>query len=234
MSRYTPIYGAFLARLDEIMLLKSKAAALNRTKNAVRHGAEINALCRASIVLLSSHIEAYVKELGEHTLDAMYENKICRSKIALLFFYHLSKERIENIRSGSDPEKIAGNMRTFVEEESKLWKPMGEFPIPISASEFNGGFSNPKFEKTKAYFGRFGYSTYRKDFFSKLGRYGQLTINNIDHIVDTRNSIAHGDPNATKTPVEVAEMIDTAKLFCRTTDDIFAKWCRNNLCNIRQ
>jgi hypothetical protein len=233
MPRYTPVYGAFVARLDEVKLLRTKAATLNRTKNAVRHGAEISALCRASIVLLSSHIEAYVKELGEHTIDSIYKHKVSRSNIALLFFYHISKERIENIRSGSDPEKIASSTRTFIESDSELWNTTGEFPFPISASDFNGGFSNPKFEKTKAYFGRFGYSNYRRDFFGKLGRNGQSTINNLDHIIDTRNSIAHGDPNSTKTPDEVKDMIDTAILFCRTTDEIFAKWCRGNLCNIR-
>jgi len=233
MPRYTPIYGAFVARLDEISLLRSKAAALGRTKHAVRHGAEISALCRASVVLLSSHIEAYVKELGEHTLDAIFENRVCRTKIAPLFFYHMSKERIENIRSGSDPEKISGNMRIFVETDSRMWESVGGFPAQISALDFNKGFSNPKFEKTKAYFGRFGYLAYRRDFLMKLGRNGQATINNLDQIVDTRNSIAHGDPNATKTPAEIADMLETAKVFCRTTDGIFAKWCSGNLCNIR-
>lgn len=233
MSRYTPIYGAFISRLDEVMILRAKAGALSRTKNAVRHGPEISALCRGSVVLLSSHIEAYIKELGEHTLDAIYDKQVCRSKIAVLFFYHISRDRIENIRSGSDPEKIAGNTRAFVENDSVMWESTGNFPLPISASEFNGGFSNPKFDKAKSYFGRFGYSDYRRDFCVALGRYGQSTINNLDQIVDTRNSIAHGDPSATKTPVEVMEMIETAKLFCRTTDNIFANWCKNNLCNIR-
>lgn len=233
MPRYTPIYGAFVARLEEIYLLQSKASALGRTKSAVRHGAEISALCRASVVLLSSHIEAYIKELGEHTLDEIFKNGVCRSNVSPLFFYHISKERIENIRSGSDPEKIAGNIRKFVEVDSQMWEPLGGFPTPISASEFNKGFSNPKFEKTTAYFSRFGYSKYRQDFFGKLNSRGQTVINNIDHIVDTRNSIAHGNPNATKTPAELYEMIDTAKIFCRTTDSIFSKWCGDNLCKIR-
>ena len=145
----------------------------------------------------------------------------------------MSKDRIENVRSGSDPEKIAGNMRVFFESDSRMWEPIGGFPNPVSASEFNKGFSNPKFDKAKAYFGRFGYLDYRRDFFSQLGRHGQTTINNLDQIVDTRNSIAHGDPNATKTPAEIIDMIKIAKVFCRTTDNIFAKWCGDNLCCIR-
>lgn len=233
MSRFTPIYGAFVARLDEINILRSKAAALGRTSNAVRHGPEISALCRGSVVLLSSHIEAYVKELGEHTLDAIYDNGVCRSKIELPFFYHISRERIESVRSGFGPDKIAGSLRIFVENDAPMWAGSGGFPNPISSSEFNAGFSNPKFEKVKSYFGRFGYGNFRRDFFRELGRNAQPTENNLDQIVDARNSIAHGDPTATKTPEEVKDMVGTAKLFCRTVDKIFANWCGKNLCNIR-
>lgn len=233
MARFTSVYGAFVGRLDEISLLRSKAAALSRKQHAVRHGAEINALCRASVVLLSSHIEAYVKELGEHTLDAIFDHDVCRSKVGLSFFYYVSKERIENIRDGSDPLKIAANMRTFVQNDAAMWGVAGKFPTPIPAGEFNAGFSNPKFDKVKAYFGRFGYSDFRQDFFRELGRNAQPTATNLDQIVDARNSIAHGELAATKTPAEVGEMIDTAKVFCRTSDRIFANWCGNTLCKIR-
>lgn len=233
MTRFTPVYSEFVNRLDEISLLRTKAAGLARTKLAIRHGAEISALCRGSVVLLSGHIEAYVKELGEHTLDAIYVNGVCRSKIALPFFYHISREHIQNVRSGSQPETIAGHVRTFVESDSEMWAARGGFPAPIDAQDFNGGFSNPKFDKVKAYLGRFGYRDFRQDFMRRLGRAAQPTITGLDQIVDARNSIAHGDPAATKTPAEVKDMIQLAKLFCRTVDAVFAEWCSDNLCSIR-
>lgn len=233
MTRFTPVYSEFVDRLDEINLLRSKAANLARMRLAVRHRAEISALCRGSVVLLSSHIEAYVKELGEHTLDAIYDTGVCRSKIALPFFYHLSRARIENVRSGSQPANIAGHMRSFVERDAPMWAGQGGFPAPIGAQEFNGGFSNPSFDKVKAYLGRFGYESFRQDFMRKLGRAAQPTITGLDQIVDARNSIAHGDPAATKTPAEVKDMIELAKIFCRTVDTLFAEWCSANLCGIR-
>ncbi len=233
MTRFTPVYGEFVDRLDEIILLRSKAAALARTKLAVRHGAEISALCRGSVVLLSSHIEAYIKELGEHTLDAIYDNRVCRSKIALPFFYHLSRGRIENVRSGSQPTMIAEHVRSFVEHDATMWVAQGGFPTPIGAQDFNGGFSNPSFDKVKAYLGRFGYESFRQDFMRRLGRAALPTITGLNQIVDARNSIAHGDPTATKTPAEVKGMIELAKVFCRTVDTLFAEWCSANLCKIR-
>jgi RiboL-PSP-HEPN len=233
MARFTPIYGAFVSRLDEIALLRSKASSLSRTKMAMRHGAEINALCRGSVVLLSSHIEAYVKELGEHSLDTIFSSGVCRSKIALPFFYHISRERIDNIRRGENPAKIARHVRSFVLSDSEMWKMGGGFPSPIGADDFNTGFSNPKFEKVRSYLARFGYGEFRRDFFVELGRNAQSTLTSIDHIVDTRNAIAHGDPSATKTPNEVKNMIDASKVFCRTVDNVFASWCAKTLCKIR-
>lgn len=233
MARYTPVYGAFVVRLGEVDLLRSSAAALGRKRTAIRHGAEISALCRGAVVLLSSHIEAFVKELGEHTLDAIYDNQVCKSKVALPFFYHLSKDRIESIRNSSSAEKIAEHVRIFVQDDAQMWGVLGNFPRPITTVEFNTGFSNPKFDKVKAYFGRFGYVNFRRDFFRELGRNAQPTVNAIDQIVDARNSIAHGDPAATKTPQELTEMIYAAKLFCRNSDNVFANWCGINLCRIR-
>lgn len=55
----------------------------------------------------------------------------------------------------------------------------------------------------------------------------------IDHIVDVRNKIAHGDLTVSKTPGDLFEAIIGIKLFFRATDDLFANWCRDNLCRIR-
>lgn len=233
MARFTAAYGGFSERLDEIEVLRKKAAALERSRQSFRHGPEISALCRGAVVLLSSHIEAYVKELGEHTLDSLHSKSVCRSKLAPQFFYHISKESIESIRNASQPESIAGHIQGFVNAEAQFWNTLDPFPAPISSQVFNKGFSNPKFDKVKAYFGRFGYTEFRRDFFRHLGREAQATVNNLDQIVDTRNSIAHGDPSATKTPLEVRAMAGTAKTFCRATDSIFGAWCRGNLCSIR-
>ena len=233
MARYTPIYGDFLSRTREVKLLCSKAARLERARDSYRHGPEISALCRGAVVLLSSHVEAFVKELGEHTLDTLYNKSVCRSKMSSQFFYHISKSKLKSIRDTSQPDRIADHVFEFLDTESSYWSRNGGLSFPVSSIEFNAGFSNPKFGKVKAYFGRFGYTNYKGDFFSTLGRGAITNESNLNHIVDTRNSIAHGDPAATKTPLEVKGMINAAILFCRTTDDIFATWCRTNLCTIR-
>ena len=233
MARFTPVYADFILRLEEVALLRKKAGALERSVMSLSHGHEIRALCRGAVVLLSSHIEAYIKELGEHTLDALYNKAVSRSKFAPQFFYYLSRDRIETIRSSSQPEKIAEHVQLFVSLDASNWGSTGGLPTPISSENFSRGFSNPSFDKVKAYFGRFGYSEFRRDYLRVLGGLGNTSIAKLDQIVDTRNSIAHGDPSATKTPAEVKDMEVTAKLFCRTADKVFSDWCRETLCSIR-
>lgn len=233
MTRYTQIYSDYTSRLTEVSLLRKKASALERSSRSLLHGPEISALCRASVVLLSSHVEAYVKELGEHTLDAAHQQSIPRAKAAPQFFYYVSKEKIESIRNSTQPDAIARSVQAFVDSDILHWQSTGLLHGPISSTAFNSGFSNPKSEKVRSYFGRFGYTDFRRDFMRALGRKGIIIEQGLDLIVNTRNAIAHGDSSATKTPSEVKEMEDNAKIFCRTVDQIFSSWCRAYFCRIR-
>ncbi|MEO9901033.1 MAG: MAE_28990/MAE_18760 family HEPN-like nuclease [Nisaea sp.] len=233
MARFTAVYADFSQRLFEVDVLRKQAAKLERSRQSFRHGPEISALCRGAVVLLSSHIEAYVKELGEHTLDSLHSKSVCRSKLAPQFFYHISQEAIGSIRDASQPAMIAQHIQSFVNIEAPFWDSLNPLPAPIPSERFNRGFSNPSFDKVKAYFGRFGYNDFRRDFFRQLNGDAHTIITNLNHIVETRNSIAHGDQSATKTPLEVNSMAETARIFCRTTDTIFGAWCKDTLCSIR-
>lgn len=203
MSRFTTVYGDFSQRIHEVGVLRKKAAQFERSRESFTRGPEISALCRGAVVLLSSHIEAYVKELGEHTLDKIHARGVCRSHLSPQFFYHMSKQTIDQIREASKPETIATRVQGFVDHEAVFWSNLEPLPAPVPSEAFNKGFSNPTFKKVKSYFGRFGYRDYRRDLFRELGRDAQPTVNNLDQIVETRNSIAHGDPLATKTPAEI-------------------------------
>jgi hypothetical protein len=233
MTRYTSVYNDFIARLGEVEVLRGKAAILERSSASLRHGAEISALSRASVVLLSSHIEAYIKELGEHTLDCAHKSMVPRSKMSQQFFYYVSRQHIDNVRVSSDPEAIAANVQVLFDKELPHWHGVGPIHGPISSQNFNSGFANPTFDKVKAYFARFGYKDFRLDFMRACKARGIILETALNSIVLTRNDIAHGNPTATKTPGEVKEMIFAAKEFCRTVDDIFSRWCKRSLCKIR-
>jgi hypothetical protein len=148
-------------------------------------------------------------------------------------FYHISKDVIDELKDTSDHSRIAQKVFDFIANDASYWSRIGPFLVPVPAERFNKGFSNPKFDKVRAYFNRFGYERYRSDFYARLGADAAATENMLDHLVDTRNNIAHGDESATKTPGDLREMIVIISKFCRVTDEIFGSWCRQSLCPIR-
>lgn len=231
--RYTLAYGEFVGRCEEVLLLVKRAAAIERSKTALARGKEIDALCRGALVLLSSHVEAYIKELGESLLDAIFVRQVCRSKLSSSFFYHCSRAHIEKIRDASDIETISADIFDFIQTGSDIWKKTGGMPRSVDAEAFNFGFANPKFERIKKYLGRFGYTSLRHDMNRALKADCVLIIGNLDQIVDIRNAIAHGEASAKKTPSEVKDFVMSAKTFCRTVDAKFSSWCSVNICPIR-
>ena len=68
MSKYTKAYSGFLHRLSEIDAINHVAKQYTRRLGRKDDAATANALCRASVVLLSSHIEGYIGDLAEITL----------------------------------------------------------------------------------------------------------------------------------------------------------------------
>lgn len=232
MAKFTPAYSALISRLEEVEILRSAAAKKER-EDAISLRNEINALSRGSIVLLSSHLEAYVRDLGELALDSLTTKNIQRHDLSDGFFYHISKDFIDEIKNTSEPEKIGSKVFEFLTSDHSLWSKSDTFPVPIPSDRFNKGFSNPSYAKIKAYFNRFGYSRFQRDLSSQLRGDYLPVVNMIDHLVDVRNKIAHGDPTASKTPQEVRDIVTIVRRFCQVTDSIFAAWWKSRYCSIR-
>lgn len=233
MTRFTSAYSSLLIRLDEVEVLCDIAFAKER-ENPVRLRKEINAHCRGSLVLLSGHLEGFIKELGEKALDSLHQKCVNRNKItSSRLYYHISKNILTEVKEASDPDKIADKIFNFIENDITYWSKDGPFPVPIPVERFNKGFSNPAFEYICNYLSRFGYLSYKYELGCKLKAKFLPTINMVDHLVAIRNEIAHGNPTATKTPAEVKEMVEIIRIYCRTTDDLFSSWWRSNFCSIR-
>ncbi len=232
MARYTPVYSDYVSRLDEVEVLR-RLALDKEKRDPISDRGQINALCRGSIVLLCSHLEAFVRELGQLALDSFFEKKVDRANISNRLFYHISKERLDEIERTTDPTRKSDKVFDFLTEELPFWSRSGPFPKNIDSAKFSRGFANPGFTKIVKYFGRFGYNDYRNDVTNALASQSTVTINMVNHLVDTRNKIAHGDLAATKTPRDIADMTRLIKKFTAATDGVFASWCRKNHCSIR-
>lgn len=169
MARYTTAYSSFVTRMDEVTLLRRSAARLERL-DPVGNRDQINALCRGAIVLLSSHLEAFVKELGELLLARLFDKNVDRSKFDNRFFYHVSKDRLDNIKDTSDPVSIVRTVFEFLNTDHDFWSKSGALPRTVDVDRFNKGFSNPKFRKIKSYFNRFGFEQYETYLARRLTR----------------------------------------------------------------
>ncbi len=232
MANFTSAYVSFKERMREVDILRSAAAKKERSDPiGLRH--EVNALCRGAVVLLCGHLEAFIKELGEVALDSLHSKAVPRTMLNSQLYYHISKDILDEIKNTADGEKIAEKVFAFIQKDLMFWSRSGPFPQQIAAERFNKGFSNPAFEKIRSYFNRFGYDQYSRDLARLLKAQYHPTINMVDHVVDTRNKIAHGDPAATKTPAEVKDMIRLLRGYCMSTDKVFAKWFSTNICRIR-
>lgn len=232
MARFTSAYSSFCARLDEVNLLRSRALRLE-VENPVKNGSEIDALCRGSVVLLSSHLEAFIRELGELLILRLYSAGVDRRRLGRAFFYHISKEHIDRLKDASDPEKVAAAVFEFIDQDVDFWSEAGPFPVEVDAERFNQGFSNPTFKKIKKYFNRFGFQEYETRVARSLKSNFQPYVNMVNHLVETRNAIAHGDPTARKTPKEIGDMKSMIQGFSRCTDVAFGDWCREVFCVVR-
>lgn len=232
MARYTQSYKSFIERLEEIKTL-CKIAKEKEKKDALKYRNEINALSRSSLVLLSSHLEAYIEGIGGCAIDAMFNRGISRKNLCDQFYYFISRELLEQINDSTDPGIISKKVFHFLDKDLQFWSKDGPFPVAIPADKFNKGFSNPKFDKIKKYFYRFGYVDYDRNLSSKLKHAYHPTKNMINHLVDLRNQISHGDHGASKTPSEIEEMLKIITVFCRSTDSLFATWWGKKFCTIR-
>jgi len=232
MPRFTAAYSSFCIRIPEVNILHSRASRLE-TIDPIRNSHEIDALCRGSIVLLSSHLEAYIKELGELFIRQIFDKQVNRNNICASFFYHISKDYLDRMKDSSDPVKIAAAIFEFIASDVDYWSRSGPLPIEIDADRFNSGFSNPSFKKIKKYFNRFGFYDYEQHIARSLRSNFQPYVNMVNHLVEVRNAIAHGDTLVKKTPKEISDITQMIQAFSRCTDVAFGNWSRDTFCVIR-
>ena len=232
MGRYTKAYSEFAGGLVEVNTLWRLAASREKD-DAMRHGREIDALCRGSIVLLSGRLEGYIRGVTQVALEEMYEKSVPRTDVPVRLYYYISRDIIKRIMDATEPDRIGRGIFKFIDDELPYWSREGAFPQPIDTEKYGRGFANPKFERVKKYFGRLGYDDYHTDLQTKLRGAFMPTITAVDLLVDTRNKIAHGDLEQKRTAGEVAEAIRMTRDFCAATDGVFGAWWRQKFCSIR-
>jgi regulatory protein YycH of two-component signal transduction system YycFG len=183
--------------------------------------------------LLSSHIEGYIKDVGEVAIERIALRKLPKSKLSGSFRYHLSHDLINEIKNTNDPSKIAIKVDTLFQRDGHIWGTDQRFSGTLPASLFLANFAIPNHEHIRKFFNRFGYQHYNSDLERRLASNYQPCRNMVDQVVDQRNAIAHGDMVMTGTPTDLAQMIALVKQYCREADHVVGNWFSSQRCTIR-
>ena len=233
MARYTQAYREFLGRVGEIDAIIQLALQLSRPRASTDEARRGRAVCRGGVVLLCSHIEGYIEDLAEVIVDRIVQRQLRKDKLSPTFLYQCSHDLIAQIRETSDPERIAPKVKDLVRRDQDIWNDEDLFVQPLPHDRIVAGFATPNTEKIRKFWGRFGYTHYDGDLRSQLRADYAILTNMVDQVVDQRNKIAHGDHIVTGTPSDLRNMTTLVTKFCRTTDDVVARWFRGQGCSIR-
>lgn len=232
MGRYSVAYSSFIRRLDEIEAILAIARELPRPFSAP-NSPRVNALCRGGIVLLSSHIEGYVEELGSLAVDRLARDNVSKAAMPLAFRYHLSQDLIDDIREARDPTVIATKIVEFWTRDGHIWDNTPQFGVPLSIDAVLSKFATPRHENIRKFFRRFGYDNLDSQLRNRLRQDFVICKNMVDHVVDERNKIAHGDFVTAGTPQDLHDMSRLVKVYCRNLDHVVGDWFKSRGCPVR-
>ena len=234
MPRYTSAYSGFLRRLEEVKSLHGLAQRISLEPATKGNVDKVNALCRAGVVLLSSHVEGYIEDLAVLALNKIYIKKIAKDKLGDGFRYYLSRKQIREIKDTNTtyPATVAAKVRVLVVEGEDIWSDNKFFLKSLPSDSFVD-FSNPKHKIIKKFLARFGFNKFHNDLARRLSINFFTCCNMVDQVVEQRNKIAHGDTTATGTPKDLADMIRLVLMYCRGTDIVVGNWFKNLGCPIR-
>jgi len=233
MARFSKAYSDLIVRLHEIDAILSMSTQLQISRPITRNFNLSNTLYRSGILLLCSHLEAYVEDLACLAIANIAQRSIQKSAMSLAFRYHLSSDLITPIRDANDPEVIAKHIVALFCRDGHIWDNSSTFARRLSGDKFIRGFSGPSHKRVSRFFGRFGYREFGRDLARVLPGHVQLCIAMVDHLVDQRNKIAHGDLHSYGTPADLRGIYSLVKLYCRHTDIIVGDWFRGKGCAIR-
>ena len=231
MSRYSSAYSEFVERLEEIFAI----AAIGRTFSQPTQAdlERSNALGRAGVVLLSSHIEGFIKLLGTLAVNRIGERTVPKTSLACEFKYHLSRDLIRNINASTEASRNVTAIDSFLKRDLHIWDMSANFVEPLPVDQFIGSFSTPKHSNIGRFFRRFGFEDFEGQLAVHLKSNFPACRNMVDHVVDQRNQIAHGNYGVSVTPNELQGMCDLVKVYCRNTDQVVGNWFRSKGCPIR-
>ncbi|NTV40024.1 MAG: hypothetical protein HGA51_08755 [Demequinaceae bacterium] len=181
-------------RLDEVRCLT--ALDPKRGESLTEHPRLSAAVNRASLVLLSAHLEGYLEDIAVEAIDALVEGGAALSRLPLLFRAIHAEEHLRPLEQIKDRNARAPRIRDLFALESSLWVTGNTLTATmVRAKTVCKAMDNPGSNEVRQFLEIFGV-----DIRQHLRDTGNAaTLGRIDGLVGKRNAIAHGEPDASAT-----------------------------------
>jgi len=161
------------------------------------------AVVRACIVLLTSHLEGYLKSVNEEAVAYINGLAVTGDRLPRSLRLKHSSDVID-VLAGTQWDRRADGLTAFIAGDAPLWN---NGTVRLEAGRLMVGFKTPKPKAIVTYFERWG----TDDIFSAITRSPARRSHywlRIQSLADKRNNIAHGDASETATPKDVRQYHD--------------------------
>lgn len=179
----------------------------------------VRAINRASVVLLSSHLERYVRAVNEEAVAQVNQVTIVGSMLLERFRLQHSRDAIEMMLE-TQWDNRAIQLCGFVLTDAWLWgnAPKGN----LEADRLVGWMKSPLPDRINRLFELWGIL----DVFGKVTRRPHTRARlwmKLNELVEKRNNIAHGDATTTATYQDVSSYLAAVRTFCLRADGVLAR-----------
>jgi RiboL-PSP-HEPN len=205
--------GDLGGRLNEVRRL-SRLDPLRRGNSA--EVATGNAVNRACIVLLCAHLEGFLEDLAIEVIDALVDRHVNINNLPLLFRAVHAEEHLRQIEMIRDRNSRAPKIEHMFKNELPLWSDGHALEATmVRHRTVCAELSNPGSREIRHFLQLLGVDIERY-----LMDIGQMDLlDKVNGLVARRNSIAHGEVNASATLNDVDQYLSLVENLGRRVDE---------------
>ena len=176
------------------------------------------AINRASVVMLSSHLEKYLHAVNEEATMLLNSVPISATRLPDIMKLQHSQQPITQL-SATQWDNRAAHLTAFASGDGWLWS---NGTGQLAHERLIMWMKTPKTRRIARLFRLWGIA----DIFAEITR-SQLTrqrlVLKLDELVEKRNNIAHGDIHVDATPTDLTEYRQRVSEFCSRADRRLAR-----------